>query len=199
MKFHVFRGPRLSRNINELPPTPALKESFIRSSQAAWISSIHRCWLAGRFIDIGGISKIQGQRAGCAECRQSLDPKETFIRSQLAVFSLIFRKLHNTTWISWISGSGVRCRMRMDSCPLRKPLLDPSWLLFHRFIQLSMLAAGLPGWLPGWLAGRLAGLAGGAGWLAGLLTGWPAGWPAGWPTIEEKAEVDVCWCDGLNR
>ena len=65
-----------------------------------------------------------------------------------------------------------------EMLPLKKPWLDFSWLLFHRFIESSvhrtisihrfiessMLAAGLAfhrchglaGWLVGWLVGRQA-------------------------------------------
>ena len=69
---------------------------------------------------------------------------------------------------------------------LKKPLLDPSWLLsssIHRFIDSSDLAA--------WAGLGWAGL-GWAGWLAGWRAGWLAGWLAG------SARLGLAWLGWLG-
>ena len=90
----------------------------------------------------------------------SLALKETVARSQLAAISSI-------SWISWIS----RLRGQMPNAngvlPLKKALLDPSWLLFYRFIDVG----GWAGWQVGWLAGEEEG----GGYLRNsstLVQGW---------------------------
>ena len=79
-------------------------------------------------------------------------PKEIFARSQLVAISSIFMAypdLHgfqeSDVWrTSWQTGS----------CPLKKPLLAPTWLLFHLFIDFIIFS-----WISG--VGCLAALANG--------------------------------------
>ena len=119
-------------------------------------------------------------------CHRDDAPKETFTRFQLAAFSSIFmdfRWFHEISWIScifidlyvfpWISWDfmgfhdfrGRRfAAFANGMMPLKKPLLDPSWLLFHRFLWISedfIDSSNHRFWRRGWLA-KL----GWAGWLA---------------------------------
>ena len=100
------------------------RESFTRSQLAAIIdSSIHRFigsggwagWLAGL-----GWAGLAGW-LGCAGL------------GWLAISTIFmdFRGFHEISWISGARGSQPLPTVAAEMLPLKKPLLDPSWLLFH--------------------------------------------------------------------
>ena len=66
-----------------------------------------------------------------------------------------------------------------EMMPLKKALLDSSWLL-SSILDSSIHRIWRLGWLAGWLAGWAGWLAGWAGWLAGLAGFWLAADFSGW-------------------
>ena len=59
--------------------------------------------------------------------------KETFPRSQPAAISSISMDFRRFNGFPRISGIHSLPAPKNEMLPLKKPLLDPSWLLFHRF------------------------------------------------------------------
>ena len=73
-------------------------------------------------------------------CGQGPAPLETFTRSQLAAISSIFIDFYDFHEFSYdfMDFEGRESRKPVAACAaevllLWKPVLDPSWLLFHRF------------------------------------------------------------------
>ena len=127
----------------------------------------HRFWcISGDFIWFRRFSmdfKGPGFAASATLCHRNDAPKETFTRFQLAAVSSIFIdfwRFHAISWNSsifmdfdvflrisydfvdflWISrarGSQPLPPFAIGMMPLKKPLLDSSWLLFHRFSSIS--------------------------------------------------------------
>ena len=88
------------------------------------------------------------------------------------VFPRISHDFVDFLWISRARGSQHLPPFAIGMMPLKKPLLDPSWLLFHRFSWISKDFMRFHGQLAAIidssdLVAGLAGLAGLAGWLAG--------------------------------
>ena len=143
MRFHDFRGRGfrgLCRHFEDgMMP---LKKPLLDSS---WLlSSIHRIWRLGWLA-----------RLGCLAA---------WLFNGFSWISIDFFRFHG------FQGSGVSRHLPTFAngmMPLKKPLLDPSWLLFHRFSWISEdfidssihRIIGSGGWA-GWL-----GWAGLAGWL----------------------------------
>ena len=63
--------------------------------------------------------------------------QETFVRSQLAITS-IYIDFYNLMDFH-IRGPGPIATFATRVLPLKTPLLDPSWLLFHRLSKISQI------------------------------------------------------------
>ena len=116
-----------------------------------------------RFTDAGGC--LAGWLIGCSAgwlagwlLAAGSDYDEEWFRRLLKRSSL--KELDE---ISGVGGSQPVAAFAAGVLPLKNPLLDRSWLLFHRIVDSSMLAAGLAFHRCLGVAGRLAGLL--VGWL----------------------------------